>query len=172
MNAFSACALVTTSLRLLFRTERFAGLPRPRSEARHRGGSAGRARPGSRENLMKRTLRRAAAPVAAAGIVGAIVAGFLLGNGSGSGVAADGAEPAVNSVAVAGTGLVSGVPDVLRLEMGIQHNGGDVNEALNATNDDVVKIKKALDKYHVDSKDIQTSQLSINPHYVGDGKVE
>jgi len=121
---------------------------------------------------MKRTLRRAAAPVAAAGIVGAIVAGFLMGNGSGSGVAADGAQPAVNSVAVSGTGRVSGVPDVLRLDMGVQHNGNNVNEALNAANSDVAKIKKALDKYDVDSKDIQTSQLSINPHYVGDGKVE
>jgi len=121
---------------------------------------------------MKRTLRRAVAPIAAAGVVGAIVTGFLLGNGSGSGVAADGAEPAVNSVAVAGTGRVSGVPDVLRLDMGVQHNGNDVNDALNATNSDVERIKKALDKYDVDSKDIQTSQLSINPHYVGDGKVE
>ena len=121
---------------------------------------------------MKSTLRRAAAPIAAAGIVGAIVTGFLLGNGSGSGVAADGAEPAQNSVAVAGTGRVAGVPDVLRLDMGVQHNGNDVNEALNATNADVNRIKKALDKYDVDAKDVQTSQLSINPHYVGDGKVE
>jgi uncharacterized protein YggE len=120
---------------------------------------------------MKRTLRQAAAPVAAAGIVGAIVAGFLLGNGSGSGVAADGAEPAANTVSVAGTGKVSGVPDVLRLDMGLQHNGNDVNEALNAANSDVAKIKKALDQYDVDSKDIQTSQLSINPHYENNGKV-
>lgn len=114
---------------------------------------------------MKRTLRRAAAPVAAAGLVGAIVAGFLLGNGSGSGVAADGADPAANSVSVAGTGLVSGIPDVLRLDMGVQHTGNDVSQALNAANADVAKIKKALDKYDIDSKDIQTSQLSINPHY-------
>lgn len=120
---------------------------------------------------MKRTLRQAAAPVAAAGIVGAIVAGFLLGNGSGSGVAADGAEPAVNSVSVAGTGRVAGIPDVLRLDMGVQHNGNDVNDALNAANSDVAKIKKALDKYDIDSKDIQTSQLSINPHYENNGKI-
>ncbi|MBA3744989.1 SIMPL domain-containing protein [Sporichthya sp.] len=120
---------------------------------------------------MKRTLRQAAAPVAAAGIVGAVVAGFLLGNGSGSGVAADGAEPAQNTVSVAGTGKVSGIPDVLRLDMGVQHNGNDVNEALNAANSDVAKIKKALDKYDIDSKDIQTSQLSINPHYENNGKI-
>jgi uncharacterized protein YggE len=120
---------------------------------------------------MKRTLRRAAAPVAAVGIVGAIVAGFLLGNGSGSGVAADGATPAVNSVAVDGTGKVSGIPDVLRLDMGVQHNGNDVNQALNAANSDVAKIKKALDKYKIDPKDIQTSQLTINPHYENNGKV-
>lgn len=121
---------------------------------------------------MKRSFRNAAAPVAAAGIVGAIVAGVLLGGGSGSSVAADGATPASNTVAVSGAGKVSGVPDVLRLDMGVQHNGNDVNAALNAANSDVAKIKKALDKYNVSSKDIQTSQLSINPHYVGDGKVD
>ena len=33
---------------------------------------------------MKSTLRRAIAPVAAAGIVGAVVTGLLLGNGSGA----------------------------------------------------------------------------------------
>lgn len=121
---------------------------------------------------MKRTLRRAAAPVAAAGIVGAIVTGFLLGNGSGSGVAADGAQPAVNSVAVSGTGKVSGVPDVLRLEMGVQHTGDDVNAALDASNADVKAIKKALDRYHVAPDDIQTSQLSIDPHYQDNGKVK
>ena len=120
---------------------------------------------------MKRTLRQAVAPVAAAGIVGAVVAGFLLGNGSGSGVAAEDAPPALDTVSVDGTGKVSGVPDVLRLDMGVQHNGNDVNEALDASNSDIAKIKKALDRYDVDSKDIQTSQLSINPRYENNGKV-
>jgi len=120
---------------------------------------------------MKRTIRRAAAPLAAASIVGVVVTGFLLGNGSGSGVAADGAQPANNSVAVSGTGKVTGVPDVLRLEMGVQHTGNNVNDALDASNHDVNAIKKALDRYHVASDDIQTSQLSINPHYENNGKV-
>lgn len=120
---------------------------------------------------MKSTLRRAIAPVAAAGIVGAVVTGFLLGNGSGTGLAADGARPAENTVSVSGTGKVSGVPDVLRLDMGVQHTGNDVNAALNAANRDVASIKKALDRYDVDDADIQTSQLSINPHYENNGKV-
>ena len=120
---------------------------------------------------MKSTLRRAIAPVAAAGIVGAVVTGFLLGNGSGTGLAADAARPAENTVSVSGTGKVSGVPDVLRLDMGVQHTGNDVNAALNAANRDVASIKKALDRYDVDDADIQTSQLSINPHYENNGKV-
>jgi uncharacterized protein YggE len=120
---------------------------------------------------MKSTLRRAIAPVAAAGVVGAVVTGFLLGNGSGTGLAADGARPAANTVSVSGTGKVSGVPDVLRLDMGVQHTGNDVNAGLNAANRDVASIKKALDRYDVDDADIQTSQLSINPHYENNGKV-
>ncbi len=120
---------------------------------------------------MKSTLRRAVAPVAAAGLVGAIVTGFLLGNGSGAGVAADGAQPAQNTVSVSGTGKVAGVPDVLRLDMGVQHTGNDVNAALGAANRDVASIKRALDRYDVDDSDIQTSQLSINPHYENNGKV-
>ena len=74
-------------------------------------------------------------------------------------------------MSVSGTGKVSGVPDVLRLDMGVQHTGNDVNAALNAANRDVAAIKKALDRYEVEDGDIQTSQLSINPHYENNGKV-
>lgn len=119
---------------------------------------------------MNRTFRRVAAPVAAAAILSGIVTSIVLGSSSSSVVAAPG-EPADNTVAVSGTGRVSGVPDVLRLDMGVQRTGNDVNEALNAANADVVRIKKALDRYDVDDKDIQTSQLSINPHFEGNGKI-
>lgn len=120
---------------------------------------------------MNRTLRRAAAPIAAAAVIGGIVTAMLIGSSTGPAVGADGAAPAVNSVAVSGAGLVSGMPDVLRLDMGVQHTGNDVNAALGAASTDVEQIRKALKRYDVADKDIQTSQLSINPHYENNGTV-
>lgn len=120
---------------------------------------------------MNRTFRRAAAPAAAAAIIGAIVTSMLLGSSTASSVAAAGDDQATNTVAVSGTGKVSGVPDVLRLDMGVQRTGNDVNAALNAANGDIARIRKALDKYRIDAKDFQTSQLSINPKFEGNGKV-
>ncbi len=120
---------------------------------------------------MNRTLRRAAAPVAAAAILGGIVTSMLLGSSAGSVAAAPG-DPVSNTVSVNGLGRTTGVPDVLRLDMGVQRTGNDVNAALNAANNDVKAIKKALDKYDVADKDVQTSQVSINPRYVGEGKID
>ncbi len=120
---------------------------------------------------MNISLRRTWGPLAAAGVVGAVLTGVLLGSGSGASVAAIGSDSARDTVSVAGTGKVSGVPDVLRLDLGVEHTGKDVNVALNAANRDVSAIKKALGRFDVKDADIQTSQLSINPHYENNGKV-
>ncbi|MGQ0626398.1 MAG: SIMPL domain-containing protein, partial [Sporichthyaceae bacterium] len=120
---------------------------------------------------MRHSLRRYAAPVAAAAVLSAIAASIIVGSSTGSSVA-DESAPSSNTVSVNGLGRVAGVPDVLRLEIGVQRNGNDVNAALNAANEDVKRIKSALDRYDVADKDIQTSQVSINPRYVGDGRVE
>ncbi len=108
--------------------------------------------------------RRAGVPASVALLVSAAVAAVVVGSGSGS-VAATGDGPATHSVTVSGTGMAGGIPDVLRLEIGVQRTGQNVSAALNAANEDIRRIKASLERHGVAAKDIQTSQLSINPHY-------
>jgi len=116
---------------------------------------------------MNRTVRRALIPAGAAAVVGGIVVTLIVGNGSGAVVAkgTDSSPQATNTVSVSGVGRVSGVPDVLRLNMGVQTTGNSVNGALDAANTAVRHITEALHKHSVADADIQTSDLSINPHW-------
>lgn len=116
---------------------------------------------------MNRTVRRTLVPAAAAAVVGAIVVTLVVGNGSGavSANSTDSATPAADTVSVSGLGRVTGTPDVLRLQMGVQTTGNTVNAALDAANGDVKKITDVLHRHGVADKDIQTSDLSINPHW-------
>ena len=120
---------------------------------------------------MNRNVRRVLVPTGAAAVVGVIVTTLIVGNGSGPVRAANGDASAVNTVSVSGLGRVTGVPDVLRLSMGVQRTGSDVNDALNLANGDIKKITEALHKHGVADKDIQTSNLSINPHWEKDNKI-
>ncbi len=112
--------------------------------------------------------RRAALPASAAVLLSAAVVAAVVGSGSSS-VAAPG-DPAPHTVTVSGVGHVTGTPDVLRLDLGVQRTGDNVNAALNAANADIRKIKDALQRHGVADKDMQTSQLSINPHWEDNGK--
>ena len=113
---------------------------------------------------MSVSFRRASFGAAAAVVMAATVAGVLVSGSAGS-VAATSAEPAARTVTVSGSGQASGTPDVLRLELGVQRTGKDVNAALSAAGDDIRRIKEALARHGVKDADIQTSQLSINQHY-------
>ncbi|MGQ0843654.1 MAG: SIMPL domain-containing protein [Sporichthyaceae bacterium] len=115
---------------------------------------------------MQRRFRGALAGAGAAAVVGAMVATLVVGNGSGPVRAASlDTALAANTVSVNGLGLVTGTPDVLSLQMGVERNGPVVNDVLNQTNEDLARIKAALKKYDVDDKDVQTSNLSINPFW-------
>lgn len=122
----------------------------------------------SRSSVRRPSLKRAALPASAALLLSAAVVAAIVSSG-GSSVAAPG-DPSPHTVTVAGTGRVVGTPDVLRLDLGVQRTGDNVNAALNAANGDIRKIKTALAKHGVADKDIQTSQLSINPHWEDNGK--
>ncbi len=115
---------------------------------------------------MQRKFRGALAAAGAAGIVGVMVATLVVGNGSGPVRAASlDTALAANTVSVSGLGRVTGTPDVLSLQMGVERNGQVVNDVLNETNADINRIKEALKKYDVADKDVQTSNLSINPFW-------
>ena len=68
-------------------------------------------------------------------------------------------------ITVTGTGNVSGTPNQLLLDMGVQVNGSSVGSALANANDAVNRVTAALRADGVAAADIQTSGLSIWPNY-------
>jgi hypothetical protein len=119
--------------------------------------------------------------VAAAALIGA----FTLGSSKGSPAAspsAGRAAPAAQTTLVAsatgaaritvtGTGNVTGTPNQLVLDMGVQVNGSTVGSALASANAAVNRVTAALRADGVAAADIQTSGLSIYPNYPSNSSV-
>jgi uncharacterized protein YggE len=68
-------------------------------------------------------------------------------------------------ITVTGTGTVTGTPNQLVLDMGVQANGSSVGPALASAGDAVSRVTAALRGLGVAAADIQTSGLSIWPTY-------
>jgi uncharacterized protein YggE len=74
-------------------------------------------------------------------------------------------------ITVTGTGTVTGTPNQLVLDMGVQVNGASVGSALGSANDAVSRVTAALRHDGVAAADIQTSGLSIWPNYADGSQV-
>ncbi|MDX6418049.1 MAG: uncharacterized protein QOG28_2669 [Trebonia sp.] len=114
--------------------------------------------------------------LAALALTGTLTLGGC-GNGSAapSSPAGQGAESARSAtlaaatgsarITVTGTGTVTGTPNQLVLDMGVQANGLSVGPALASADDAVSRVTAALRGLGVAAADIQTSGLSIWPTY-------
>ena len=97
-------------------------------------------------------------------VVAAIVAAFLLGGARPPKVAVAASSPTSNDgVVVDGTGMTVGVPDVLRLTLGVSGSGPDVTSALNTVNAQIARVRAQLRKDGAGGNDIQTSDVNIYP---------
>jgi len=86
-------------------------------------------------------------------------------------LSADGsASPAGAGVTVTGTGKVTGTPDTLRLSMSVTATSQDVDSALTSANASAKAVQDALLAKGVAAKDLQTSNLSIQPSYTPKGQ--
>lgn len=74
-----------------------------------------------------------------------------------------GANP--RQVTVVGSGQVQGVPDTLTADVGIEFSAPDVTAAMNQTNDRQQAVINALVGAGVDRKDINTTQVTLQPQY-------
>jgi len=79
------------------------------------------------------------------------------------------ATPSTTGITVSGVGTMTGTPDTLRLDMGITVTGDTVSAALGSANTKAAAVQKSLRDSGVADKDLQTTGLSIQPHYVPDG---
>ena len=84
-----------------------------------------------------------------------------------AGVSTDNGRP---SIAARGVGLVKGTPDTLRVVLGVETRSPSARDALAANNDKANALVDTLKSKGVEAKDLQTSQLSINPTYDDKGQ--
>lgn len=73
-------------------------------------------------------------------------------------------------ITVTGTGKVTGTPDTLRITLAVNATAQSINDALASANASMRKVQKSLSDNGVDAKDMQTSNLSISPHYTSKGE--
>ncbi|SRX93278.1 hypothetical protein MSP7336_01515 [Mycobacterium shimoidei] len=70
-------------------------------------------------------------------------------------------------VTVVGAGHVEGVPDTLTADVAIEFVAPDVTTAMDRTNDRQQAVIRALTNAGVDSKDISTTDVTLQPQYAG-----
>ena len=113
---------------------------------------------------------------AAALLLGAFALGASRGSAPSGGPRLAGAQltssaAAAAKITVSGTGTVTGTPDQLTLDMGVQVNGASVDSALQQASQAVRQVTAALRDQGVAAADIQTSGLSVQPSYGSSSQV-
>jgi uncharacterized protein len=78
-------------------------------------------------------------------------------------------EGEARQVTVVGAGEVQGTPDTLNVNASIEFVAPDVTGAMNQTSDRQQAVINALVDAGVDRKDINTSQVSLQPQFTGGG---
>ncbi|MCU1589812.1 MAG: hypothetical protein JWP11_1068 [Frankiales bacterium] len=101
----------------------------------------------------------------------AIVAGsYLVGTVHDPRPAAAGTtDPAQQGLLVSGLGKVSGTPDVLRIQLGVEVRRADVSAALRDANAIQNRVRSAVRSDGVDAKDMQTADVSLYPSFNSKG---
>ena len=107
----------------------------------------------------------------------AILAAYLIGSArpsvagaaSPTVLSAGTGSPADTGITVTGTGKVTGTPDTLRISMSVTATSSDVDTALASANKSAKAVQDALLAKGVEKKDLQTSNVSIQPNYNSKG---
>jgi uncharacterized protein YggE len=113
-------------------------------------------------------------PVLRMAAISALGALALTGCGGGSSKTAAAATDQVgatdtHSVTTRGTGMVRGVPDTLTVTLGVQTQAPTAKGALDDNNQKANALIQTLKTKGVAAKDLQTSELSIQPRYTQNG---
>jgi len=74
-----------------------------------------------------------------------------------------------NSIAVNGEGKVYATPDIFIFNVSVNQTASTTREAFQMANTKVSEIRKALKDAGVADKDVQTTNISMYPHYEYDG---
>lgn len=69
------------------------------------------------------------------------------------------------TISIQGTGIVTSAPDIAYINLGVNSSAQTARVALDKNNKAMNNIINAIKKIQVETKDIQTSNFSINPRY-------
>jgi uncharacterized protein len=69
------------------------------------------------------------------------------------------------TISVSGTGKISAAPDRAEVSMGVLTQGNTAREALAANSEAMASLLETLKQRGIAAKDVQTTQISINPQY-------
>jgi uncharacterized protein YggE len=86
-------------------------------------------------------------------------------------VAADPASTNTSVINVAGTGQVSGTPDTATVTMGVSTNDPSAQNAMNKNAEEATALINTLKGKGVAEKDIQTTDLTVNPNFDNKGNI-
>lgn len=98
----------------------------------------------------------------------------LVGGAALAGCSAAAAQPAPAEspgITARAVGTVKGAPDLLTVVLGVQTQGPDAKGALDTNSQKTTALLDALKGGGVAAADLQTSQLSINPTYAQNGRI-
>ncbi|MCA0156260.1 SIMPL domain-containing protein [Tsukamurella sp. M9C] len=114
----------------------------------------------------KSTVARRARIAGAAAVAVALTVGSVTACGSSST-----SNDSPREITAVGTGDASGKPDVLTVELAVQHQAGDVTTALNDASASAQKVIDAAGANGVDKKDVATANVRVNPRYGTDRQI-
>jgi uncharacterized protein len=108
-------------------------------------------------------MRRSTPFLTAAALVAISGCGAAASRSSSATLAVASVPATTATVTTTGTGTVSGTPDVMTAQIGVDNSAAHVAAALSANNAISVAVQAALEHQGVAVADIQTAGLSVNP---------
>jgi uncharacterized protein YggE len=114
-----------------------------------------------------RSLARPGLRWLAAGLASGMLAATLLGAGASSALAQSStdSDQTLRTINVSGEGRVSVAPDVADISLGVTEQAKEASAASRQAAQSMDAVVKALLALGIDEKDIQTTQLNLNPNY-------
>ena len=104
--------------------------------------------------------------------IAVVAAAALLGGCAAQSAAADATDTTKRTITGTATGKVEGVPDTLTITLGVSSRADTAQVALVQNSDRATKVIEALKASGVAPEDLQTTELSLNPSYNRQGRIE
>jgi uncharacterized protein YggE len=105
-------------------------------------------------------------------VIGIVASALALGGCAAQGASAASTDDARRTITGTATGKVEGVPDTLTVTLGVESRALSAQAALAQNADRSTKVIEALKVAGVAPKDLQTTQLSLQPTFNRQGRID